>query len=59
MGLEIRYISRENVHFAIIIEITKQKLKEVKRLAFLDKLEFKVVLKYSYPAEAPLVYFLN
>lgn len=59
MGLEIRYLSRQNVQFVIIIEIVRQRLKEYKKLAFLNKLEFKIVMKKTYPTEPPNVYILN
>lgn len=55
----MRYLSRQNTQFVVIIEIVKQRLKEMKKLAFLNKLEFKIVMKSSYPTEPPHVYILN
>lgn len=57
MGLETRYSLTRGVHISIIIEINKNKLKDLKPIAFLDKLEFKIVLKATYPNDQPRVYF--
>ena len=57
MGLETRYSLTRALHISIIVEITKHKLKELKPIAFLDKLEFKIVLKATYPNDQPRLYF--
>jgi hypothetical protein len=43
----------------IFVEIVRSQLRQLKKLSFLNKLEFKIVLKAAYPAEEPRVYFLT
>ncbi len=44
LGLELRYLSRQNIQFVIIVQIVRERLLEIKKLSCLDKIEFKVVL---------------
>lgn len=57
--MDMRFSLTRQTHLTIFIEITPQKLRQIKRLSFLDKLEFKIVLKSDYPAEPPRLYILN
>jgi hypothetical protein len=58
MGIEVKYIITRHTQINISITFTPQKLASINKLSFLEKLQFKILLKNTYPTEAPKVYFL-
>ena len=58
MGLEVKYIITKSVQITIVISFTNNKLSSIPKLHFLNKLDFKIILKNTYPTEPPRLYFL-